>query len=293
MELTQLTQFKIIAELESITKAAELLHVSPPALSKSVKKLEEELGVRLFDRTRNTIQLNAAGKIALKNITLSLTMLEQMKTELLALQKKGDRLVIGTNLPASIRYFVPIFSIAHPEVETATRVISQDRLKKALLHHEIDLAIVPEPLTGSGIQSMKYCEEQLMLNVPLSHPLSCKESVYVKDLDQQSVIRDTAYSSNVFIDLVEQISLRDGIEINYREENDYFIYRALMKTNDYLYFGSNIGMKYNENYSTRIYIPFADPELRVPYYICHMNENRKLVQPFKSWLTDNYKELLL
>ena len=58
MDLMQLQYFKIIAETESLTRAAKILHVSQPAMSAMLKKLEEELGVELFDRSPNRIHLN-------------------------------------------------------------------------------------------------------------------------------------------------------------------------------------------------------------------------------------------
>ena len=68
MDLMQLQYFKIIAETESLTRAAKILHVSQPAMSAMLKKLEEELGVELFDRSPNRIHLNRTGEIALIHV---------------------------------------------------------------------------------------------------------------------------------------------------------------------------------------------------------------------------------
>ena len=63
MDITQLQYFKIIAETGSLTKAAEMLHVSQPAMSAMLKKFEEELNVELFDRSPNRIHLTRPGKL--------------------------------------------------------------------------------------------------------------------------------------------------------------------------------------------------------------------------------------
>ena len=65
MDITALEYFKIIAESGSLTKAAQQLHITQPAMSAMLKKLEEELGVELFDRSPNRIHLNKAGEVAL------------------------------------------------------------------------------------------------------------------------------------------------------------------------------------------------------------------------------------
>ena len=66
MEIHQLKYFICVAKLESISKAATMLHLSQPALSKSLAKLEDELGVQLFDRLGKRLHLNDRGKLFLK-----------------------------------------------------------------------------------------------------------------------------------------------------------------------------------------------------------------------------------
>lgn len=67
MELTQLFQFKVLAESKTMTEAAERLHISQPALSSSLKRLETELGVQLFERRKNKLFLNEAGEKSLRS----------------------------------------------------------------------------------------------------------------------------------------------------------------------------------------------------------------------------------
>ena len=68
MELTQLRYFKKVAKTEHITKAAEELHITQPALSRTISRLEEQVGVRLFDRNNNKIRLNSFGYVFLKRV---------------------------------------------------------------------------------------------------------------------------------------------------------------------------------------------------------------------------------
>lgn len=68
MELYQFLHFQTVAKYENFSRAAEVLHISQPALSMSIKKLELELGVQLFDRKKNKIHLNTNGKLALFHV---------------------------------------------------------------------------------------------------------------------------------------------------------------------------------------------------------------------------------
>ena len=82
MELYWLKYFQTIARIGSVSRAAEQIHISQPALSKTLSQLEEELGVRLFDRVGRNIVLNRYGESFLKNTNEILNRLENARMEL-------------------------------------------------------------------------------------------------------------------------------------------------------------------------------------------------------------------
>ena len=79
MDIYALEAFKVIAETGSLTRAAERLHVSQPAMSAALKKFEAELGAPLFDREANRIRLNAAGELALERVNAVLRAVEKLR----------------------------------------------------------------------------------------------------------------------------------------------------------------------------------------------------------------------
>lgn len=91
MELLQIKYFKVIAETENISKAAEQLYIAQPSLSQTLKRLEDELGTPLFDRTGKRITLNGAGKIFLKYCNEVLTSLQNAELELNEYKGGGQR----------------------------------------------------------------------------------------------------------------------------------------------------------------------------------------------------------
>ena len=76
MELQQLRYFKALAEIGNLTKTAEKLHVTPPTLSNSISRLEEDLGVQLFDRVKGRLYLNEVGKTFLESSRTMLNILD-------------------------------------------------------------------------------------------------------------------------------------------------------------------------------------------------------------------------
>src|SRR5579875_1786359 len=82
MEWHQIQYFQMVAETEHFTRAAEILSISQPALSRAISKLEEELGVQLFDRTGRNIVLNKYGKMFLQRVERSIQEIELGKQEI-------------------------------------------------------------------------------------------------------------------------------------------------------------------------------------------------------------------
>lgn len=81
MELLQLHYFQTVARMEHMTKAAKELRIAQPALSKTIARLEEDLGVPLFDRQSRQIKLNSFGKAFLKSVDTALSALEEGRRE--------------------------------------------------------------------------------------------------------------------------------------------------------------------------------------------------------------------
>ncbi|MDR1971917.1 MAG: LysR family transcriptional regulator [Treponema sp.] len=117
MELTQLAQFKAIAECESLSRAAEKIYISQPSLSASLHKLEEELNVRLFERKKGRIILNDAGKMALRRVNTIFGQVEKMKAEMEQYKRKENTISIAFCDPGPLRYCIPKFSFAFPDIE--------------------------------------------------------------------------------------------------------------------------------------------------------------------------------
>lgn len=123
MELTQLRYFKTVAACENMSQAAEKLHISQPALSASVKRLEEELGVSLFDRTKNRIQLNDAGRLALTYADAVLDKAGEMTDVFARWLRKGNLLSLGFFDPGPMRYSVARFQKEYPDADVTSALL--------------------------------------------------------------------------------------------------------------------------------------------------------------------------
>ena len=109
MDITALEYFKIIAESGSLTKAAQQLHITQPAMSAMLKKLEEELEVELFDRSPNRIHLNKAGEVALVHVNTILRNVEQLKADVLSAARQIRLSPSPSVTRASAGFRFPVF----------------------------------------------------------------------------------------------------------------------------------------------------------------------------------------
>lgn len=118
MNLLQLKYFQEVARYQNITKTAEILHVSQPSLSTSIKHLEEELGIELFDRKGKSIVLNEDGQNFLRDINSVFELLNrnQMKRNLIASGKSNAVFIGGSKSELKLYPFIARFIARHPDV---------------------------------------------------------------------------------------------------------------------------------------------------------------------------------
>ena len=176
MEFTRYRYVVTVAELRSFSRAASKLYVSQPALTKSIGKLEEELGVKLFDRSSNPIRLTYAGEKYIEGMKSVLAMKRQVDREMeeIAGQKRG-RLRIGipeSRSAAWLSRVLPPFMERYPGIDIQVKADTTAVLEQALSRDEVDLCIVlslPMMVPGLGYELMS--SEQLMIVVPTGHKM--------------------------------------------------------------------------------------------------------------------------
>lgn len=166
-----------IAELKSFSKAAEKLYVAQPSLSRYVNRLEEELGVRLFDRTQVPIELTEAGRLYMSymdhirktydQMLGDLSRYGQMKTGLLSLgivRWRGQFILPGLITPFMEQY--PGISISLKEENTSKA------LEDMVAGGKLDLCIINSPLRNKSLDSKVLYRDKIILAVPKKHPLN-------------------------------------------------------------------------------------------------------------------------
>ncbi|MBN2984620.1 MULTISPECIES: LysR family transcriptional regulator [Cohnella] len=173
MELLQLHYFRTVAALEHMTKAAEQLHVAQPALSKTISRLEEDLGVPLFDRANRQIRLNPFGKAYLAKVEAALSLLEEGKKEVkdMAGLERGT-IRIATNALNRLTPAISAFRERYPDIRFRINQIAPAesyRIEMLLEQGDADLGFGPLSSHKPTIRECPVLHTEVYLAVPHGH----------------------------------------------------------------------------------------------------------------------------
>jgi len=188
VDFVQLRYFKTLAELQHMTHAAKSLHIAQPALSRALRKLEQELGLLLFDRDGKNIRLNENGVILLKHADNILNELDEAKRVLADRKDQTERQVsvamyAGTQLLPDI---IRSFKDKYPDISLL--IMQQQDVGVWDMADKCDILIhtTIQPLEKSCCLTL--IEEELCLAMPKSHPLSLAESIKLSQVAKEPFI---------------------------------------------------------------------------------------------------------
>lgn len=192
MEWHQLEYFKSVAQMQHVTHAAERLSISQPALSRSIAKLEEELGFPLFDRRGKSIVLNRYGEIFLQHVERAMQEIAVGKKVIQDLLHPDHGSVslsflhsLGSNLVPGL---LSKFLSSHPDIQFKLYQNSTNFLLDQLDAGEIDLCLCSPVATREKIEWEPLFTEELFVIVPTGHRLSKRSSIELNEIKDEPVV---------------------------------------------------------------------------------------------------------
>ncbi|WP_459501862.1 LysR family transcriptional regulator [Bacillus sp. C1] len=189
MELLQLKYFQTVAKLEHMTKAAEELRIAQPSLSKTIARLEKDLGVPLFDRQGRKITLNSFGKVFLKRVERAFHELSEGKREIKDLAEfHQNSITLAVSIPRILPELLSSFLNEQPNVRFQQFLESTSSMKRQLEEMEIDFCISSVPIEGPEIIWEPLMTEEIFLVVPSGHPLANRGSIHLHEVKNEPFI---------------------------------------------------------------------------------------------------------
>jgi DNA-binding transcriptional LysR family regulator len=189
MELSQLRYFVTVAQMQHLTKAAETLCISQPALSKAISRLEEELGVTLFDRASNRITLNQNGRLYLQFVQQALSLLDSGKDML----QSNSGLVSGsvsimTSCSGILQPAIRKFLTEHRDIQYQQYRYTSDLIADQLEGGTADFAVTSTPLSSATFSWNSLLQDELYVVVPEGHRLHDRAEITLEELWEEPLI---------------------------------------------------------------------------------------------------------
>ena len=232
MDIKQLRSFITISETKNITKAAALLNIVQPAVSRQIHLLEDELGVELFERSRHGMHLTNEGKILEEYARRALKEIETAKIEL----SSSDGALKGSVNIGILSSLSELLSVAlmriikekYPNVNLKITVGYSGHLKEWLENGEIDVALIYGSTSSKFLDMQSMVQEQLWLIGSSQANLSAEQSIELKDISQYDLI--LPYAPHRLRTLIEQGFHKAKYELKISAEvNDLAVQKQLVK----------------------------------------------------------------
>ena len=229
---TRVIEYMIaISEEKSLSKAAEKLYISQPALSQQLKKLEAELGTPLFTREKNSLLLTDAGRVYINGGQSILHIKQEALKQLNHMSYTSRNFIRFGYTPINAIECLPAFRMEFPDIELSTRQYSTLEAKEALIQGSLDIAVVlTSSLQHGSLEFLPLCKDELLLALPAGHP-AAKEEKPFKDgysrLAGDYFILDPAgtYSRNIEDRALNAMGIQPKILC---ETNDYTTERYML-----------------------------------------------------------------
>ncbi|MDJ1158665.1 LysR substrate-binding domain-containing protein [Chelatococcus sp. SYSU_G07232] len=192
MNLKQIEAFRAVMITGTASRAAEILGVTQPAVSRAVAELERSVGLRLFDRVRSRLVPTPEGRLFFRDVEEAFTGLERLRASAARIRDfgSGDLRVaslsaLGTTLvPQAIGRFVA----GHAGVSVTLQIHGSSTVRDLVASAQFDIGLAADEIDTSGVVHQVFCTPRMLCAVPAGHRLTTREVIEAADLDGEPFV---------------------------------------------------------------------------------------------------------
>lgn len=260
IELYVLRQFVTFADAGTLSEAAEILHLSQPALSRNMKKLENDLEITLFERKKNQLRLNKNGEYVLGLAKKLLEEADSLTAKSRDFDRRNRTISLGVCAPVPMWTLTPLISNAYPHMSLQTETEPVNRLLDGLDNNRYQLIVLPEKPDESRYFCKACGQEALMFALPKGHPYAKRKRLSFSDMNGENMLLmpDIGFWSFVMDKMPDS---------RFLTQSDRFSFNELVQASSLPSFVTDISEKYRITPPGRIYVPISDKEATVTYYL--------------------------
>ena len=277
MIYNKLLEYLIVFYKEgSLLKASGVLHLSEPSLSKAMKSLEDEIGLKIFDRKKNKLSLNEDGLKLLPFINEVINSDRILVKKAQEIKEKRNKISIGYTAPGIFYKYSDIFMNKIIKVEISTILDEEDNLIKDIANDKYDVIFINKEIKNDGFVCRKIFQEHLYISIPPTHFLSgMKNGVYWKDIDGQSFLLFS------YVGVWNSILEKNLFKAHYIKNADKNDLEELTAYSSIPAFVTDISSKFKST-DNRINIPILDEDAKLNFYIVYKKNNYKVQELFEN-----------
>ncbi len=267
-----LEQFVTFYHAGTLVEAADQLHISQSTLTRSMQKVEAEFDVPLFHRTKNSIVLNDAGRMAAADAEMLLRQYNNMLNATRDFDRKNRTITVGACAPVPITQVVQSLTSIFPDSTIASEVKGNPALLEGLSNDTYQLIILPGPANDPGCCSTPLCSEQIFFCLHKNHPFAGRKSLSTAEMNGENMLlfQDIGF----WHDLV----VKKMPDSRFLMQSERYTFEELAANSTLSYFATE-AMPYHHFENNRIIIPIEDPEFTVTYHLVCKKDNRKKFRP--------------
>ena len=269
IDFHQLRQLVTIAELGSLSAAAEKLHISQPALSRSMQRLEADLGLSLFEHRQNRVVLRELGLRAVENAGRLLQDANRYWEDLREYAAQLSTIAIASSSPAPLWRLSTEIHERFPSFIVTEELARPEQLLEGLRSGQFRLILTHEPVREAGLLCRQYLEERLLLELPPDHPLASRTALRPEDLNGLTILR----YRNLGI-WSERLPALKGLHMIEQTELDVLTDLALSSGLPLL--SSSSAPTPSAGQGGRVALPILDEAAVLPLYLCARKDDQAL-----------------
>lgn len=287
IEMYVLNELAFFAKYKTLSLVSEKLNVSQPALSRSMKKLEDDLGVKLFERSKNKITLNENGRnaalLAKKIVDSEIEFEKSVKDY----EIKHRVFKFGSIAPMPVTELTPVFSQLFMGAVVKSELLENEKeLYKKLDSGEFRIIITAQkPSDTDKYAYSEVFEEKLRVLLPENHRLADRKSLFLKELSGEKFLIHNK------IGFWYKATKKLIPKVQFFDQNDLGQLRDLISLADIPAFSTNFSHRLFDIPQNRVEIPFLDPEVNVMFYSVCLKRNKKDFAAFFSQIKSIYGNL--
>lgn len=261
LDLEELKQLVAFADMGTLSKVAEEFHISTPSITRSMQNLEECFDVSLFNRSKNRIELNETGQIAVAGARKLLQESEQLISQVRAFEERQKTIVVKSCAPAPLWELLKRLETACRGMTVSSAICQNEEVIQFLEQDACDIAILPFSVSVPDWEVREFMREHLFVCVPKEHELAGHSKLSCSDLNGFNFLLRSELG---FWDTLCREKMPASKFLVQTEEA---VFNELVKASSLPCFTTDYILNRDSIYPDRINIPIVDEEVNVTFYL--------------------------